>query len=66
MLYLLAILLPPLAVLLCGKWFQAILNIPLWLLLWVPGTVHAWGVVSNYYADKRQRRLINSLGRFEQ
>ena len=64
MLYLIAILLPPLAVLMCGKPFQALLlNLPLTLLLWVPGVIHAVFVVHNHYADKRQDRLIRELRR---
>lgn len=64
MLYLLAILLPPLAVLLCGKPFQALLvSLPLTLLLWLPGVIHAWMVVSNHYADHRQARLIREMRR---
>ena len=43
------ILLPPLAVLLCGKPFQAILSIPLTLLGWAPGVIHALFVVNNHY-----------------
>jgi uncharacterized membrane protein YqaE (UPF0057 family) len=61
--YLIAILLPPLAVLLAGKPFQAILNIPLTLLLWVPGMIHALFVVHNFYADKRQDRLLEAVRR---
>ena len=56
MLYLLAIALPPMAVLVCGKPFQAILNICLCLLFVIPGIVHAIFVVNNYYADKRAER----------
>lgn len=61
MLYLVAILLPPLAVLLAGKPIQALLNVLLTLLLWVPGVVHALLVVSNYYADKRTNRVVNEM-----
>lgn len=62
MLYLLAIVLPPLAVLLCGKPVQALLvNLPLTLLMWLPGIVHAWIVVHGHYADARQDRLIRDL-----
>ncbi len=61
MLYLIAILLPPVAVLLCGKPFQAILNVILTLLFWVPGVVHAILVVNSYLADKRTDRLIRAL-----
>jgi len=56
--YLLAILLPPLAVLSCGKPFQAILNFFLTLLFWIPGVVHALFVVNSHLADKRAEKLI--------
>ena len=60
MLYLVAVILPPLAVLLAGKPFQALLSIPLTLLFYVPGIVHALFVVHNHYADKRTDRLIRA------
>ena len=60
MLYLVAFILPPLAVLLAGKPFQALLSIPLTLLLYVPGIVHALFVVHNHYADQRTDRLIRA------
>jgi uncharacterized membrane protein YqaE (UPF0057 family) len=63
MLYLLAIILPPLAVLLCGKPFQAILNLVLTLLGYVPGLIHALLVVSNHYADKRTERIVKEMRR---
>ena len=50
MMYLLAILLPPVAVLFCGKPFQAIINFILTLIFWVPGVIHAILVVH----DKKQ------------
>jgi|GraSoiStandDraft_43_1057313.scaffolds.fasta_scaffold1150874_2 uncharacterized membrane protein YqaE (UPF0057 family) len=62
-LYLLAVLLPPLAVLLAGKPFQALINIPLTIALWVPGMIHAIFVVHNHYADKRNERLIKAMER---
>ena len=55
--YLLAILLPPVAVLLAGKPVQAVINLLLTLLLWVPGVIHALMVVSEKKADKRAQRL---------
>jgi uncharacterized membrane protein YqaE (UPF0057 family) len=61
--YLIAILLPPLAVLLAGKLFQAIINLALTLLLWVPGMLHALFVVHNFYAEKRQERLAEAVRR---
>ena len=47
MLYIVAILLPPLAVLLAGGGFGTfILNIILTLLAWIPGVIHAFIVIS--------------------
>ena len=63
MLYFWAVVLPPLAVLLCGRPFQALLSIPLTLLGWLPGIIHALFVVNNHYADKRNERLIRELHR---
>lgn len=63
MLYLLAIFLPPLAVLMCGKPFQAIISIGLTLLFWVPGIIHAMLVVSSHHADKRNQQIVNELRR---
>jgi len=62
-LYLVAVLLPPVAVLLCGKPFQALLNVILTLLLWIPGMIHAILVVHNHYADKRTSRIVKALRR---
>ena len=59
--YLIAILLPPLAVLLCGKPFQALLNIFLTLLFWIPGMIHALLVVNNHLEDKRANRIIKAM-----
>jgi uncharacterized membrane protein YqaE (UPF0057 family) len=61
--YLIAILLPPLAVLLARKPGQAILNLGLTLLLWVPGMVHALVVVHNFYAEQRQDWLVEAVRR---
>ena len=63
MLYLVAVVLPPLAVLLCGKPFQALLSIVLSLFLYFPGLIHALFVVNKYYADKRHREVIEELRR---
>ncbi len=56
--YLLAIILPPVAVLLYGKPVQAILNLLLTLCFWIPGVVHALFVVHSHLADKRSEKLI--------
>lgn len=56
MMYFLAIVLPPVAVLLTGRPFQAILNLVLTLLLWVPGVIHAILVVNEHKADQRAKK----------
>jgi len=59
--YLLAIILPPVAVFLCGKPIQGILNIILTLLFWIPGMIHALFVVNSHLADKRTDRIVNAM-----
>lgn len=59
--YLLAIILPPLAVLLCGKPGQALLNLILCLFGWIPGIIHAIIVVNSHKADKRNDKLIEAI-----
>ncbi len=59
--YLLAILLPPIAVLICGKPIQAVINLLLCVLLWVPGVIHALFVAHDYYADQRNKELVAAL-----
>jgi uncharacterized membrane protein YqaE (UPF0057 family) len=61
MLWLLAIFLPPVAVLLCGKPFQAVISLVLTLLCWLPGVIHAFAVVAEYKADKRADRLAEKM-----
>lgn len=59
--YVLALLLPPLAVLLCGKPVQFFLNILLCLLGWIPGIIHALLVVHTHLADQRNDKLIDAI-----
>ncbi|NNG07570.1 MAG: YqaE/Pmp3 family membrane protein [Desulfobacteraceae bacterium] len=59
--YLLAIILPPIAVLICGKPIQALLNLVLTILLWIPGMIHALFVVNGYYADQRTDKVIEAI-----
>lgn len=59
--YLLAILLPPLAVLICGKPFSAFLNLILCLFFYFPGMIHAILIVNNYNADKRMKKFQKSM-----
>ncbi|NQV63965.1 MAG: YqaE/Pmp3 family membrane protein [SAR86 cluster bacterium] len=59
--YLLAILLPPVAVFLCGKPIQSIINIILTLCFYVPGAIHALLVVHSYLADKRTDKIVDAI-----
>ena len=61
MLDLIAVLFPPLAVLLTGRVGSFLLNCILTLLMWVPGVVHAMLVVHDDHIEKRNRDLIREL-----
>ena len=55
-----AVLLPPLAVKQCGRADLVPMSILLTLLLWVPGVVHAWNVVSRTQAE-REQQFVNAF-----
>jgi uncharacterized membrane protein YqaE (UPF0057 family) len=59
--YFLAIVFPPLAVLLCGRPIQALLNLFLLLFLWVPAVVHALLVVHDHLSEKRLRHFLREV-----
>lgn len=72
--YLVAFLIPPLAVLCCGKVFQALFNFALWvvawltllifgagLLAWLVCAVHAVLVVGQNKNERRHSELIGAL-----
>ena len=61
--YVLAVLLPPLAMLLCGKIFQAILALIFMCTLigWPLASIWAFLVVNNYFADRRTDRMIQAI-----
>lgn len=63
MIYLVAIIFPPLAVLLIGKPIQALLNLVLTLLLYLPGLIHAILVINAHKADKRNDALIRAMNK---
>lgn len=54
-------LIPPLAVLSCGKVGQFFLNFILTLFFYIPGVIHAVLVVNKYYADRRHKELIQVI-----
>lgn len=59
--YLLAILLPPVAVLFCGKPVQALINFFLTLFFWIPGAIHECMVVSERKQDKRMEKMARMM-----
>lgn len=65
-LYLIAILFPPLAVLLAGKPIQAVLNLILTLFFYVPGLIHAILVVHDKKADKRMKQQASLIAKAKQ
>ncbi|MEF2094239.1 YqaE/Pmp3 family membrane protein [Bacillus sp. CFBP9009] len=66
MLYLIAIIFPPLAVLLAGKPVQAMLNLVLTLFFYVPGLIHAILVVHDKKADKRMKEQAAIISKSKQ
>lgn len=65
MLYLIAVLLPPLAMFLCGKPIMALISLVLQITVlgWLPAAIWALFVVNNHHADKRNRELIRATER---
>ena len=55
--YLFAIIIPPVAVIMCGKPLLALLNFILWLCFIFPGIIHALFVVVDYQAEQRVNQL---------
>ena len=62
MLYVVALFVPPLAVLMAGRPGSAVLNVLLTLLLYFPGLIHAVIVVKAHYDDKNWVRRSRSGG----
>ncbi|WP_082630544.1 YqaE/Pmp3 family membrane protein [Peribacillus muralis] len=63
MLYLIAILFPPLAVLLAGKPISAVVNLILTLFFYIPGLIHALFVVHDKKADKRMKQQASLIAK---
>jgi uncharacterized membrane protein YqaE (UPF0057 family) len=58
--YLIALVCPPLAVLLCGKPGKALLNCLFTLCFIVPGIIHALLLVADHKADVRAERIMRA------
>jgi uncharacterized membrane protein YqaE (UPF0057 family) len=63
MLFFLCVLLPPLAVLLTGRFGSFLLSLLLTFLGWLPGVIHAFFVVSDYKNEQRLRKIAAELHR---
>ncbi len=61
--YFLCLLFPPAAVLTTGRIGAFILSFILTICLWIPGVIHAILVTNDYYADRRNRKLIRTIKR---
>ena len=57
----LAIICPPLAVLVSGTRTQVVLNTCLTLLLFVPGIIHALSIVDQYNVERRYENVMRAL-----
>lgn len=64
MLYLLAILLPPVAVLLVGRPVQALINLVLCCFFIIPGIIHAILVVNDKKADRRMKKQAKLMAQY--
>jgi uncharacterized membrane protein YqaE (UPF0057 family) len=57
----LAVVCPPLAVLSSGSKSEAVKNAGLTLCLFVPGVVHALGVVDRYHTERRYDAVMRAM-----
>jgi len=65
MLSLLAVICPPLAVLATGTRSQAAKNAALTLLLFIPGVIHALGVVERRTVERQYAAVFQAMDRME-
>jgi uncharacterized membrane protein YqaE (UPF0057 family) len=59
--YLVAVICPPLAVLMCGRPMQALLNLALTVCFWVPGVIHALFIVNRAMAEEKAGSTLNVM-----
>lgn len=52
---------PPMAVLLMGRPFSAVLNFFLWCMLWVPGTKHALVNYADWKLDQKVKQVTTAV-----
>jgi uncharacterized membrane protein YqaE (UPF0057 family) len=59
--WILAIFLPPLAVLIWGTFLSAVINLILTLFFWIPGVIHAIAVINDQDAKRRHGELLKKM-----
>ncbi len=59
--YLLAVIFPPVAVLLFGSAKQALLNVLLTLCFWIPGAIHAVLIVQGHFANQPGNGVVREM-----
>lgn len=63
MLYFLAVICPPLAVLFCNRPGSFLINLILTLIFYIPGMIHAILIVADTKAEKRNREVVEAINR---
>jgi uncharacterized membrane protein YqaE (UPF0057 family) len=61
MIYFLAIVFPPIAVLIKGKPISALFNFFLTLLGYIPGVIHAFFVINAAESEKRHKETLKAM-----
>jgi uncharacterized membrane protein YqaE (UPF0057 family) len=61
MLYVLAFLFPPIAVLMCGRPLAFLVNLILCLCFWVPGVIHAFYIVNQHLQEKQTQQIVEAI-----
>ncbi len=59
--YFLCFIFPPLAILTTGRIGSFILSIILTIFFWIPGVIYAILVTNDFYAARRNRRVIRAI-----
>ncbi len=65
MLFLVAVLCPPAAVMFLGKPSQGAVNLGLTLMLYFPGLLHALSIVSQYKIQQRNETLMRLVSLYD-
>ena len=61
--FILCIFIPPLAALISGGILSFIFNLILCCLFYIPGVIHAFMVVNNAKAEKRNKKIVDAINK---